>query len=80
MLSSVEGFFRPPARLHGYYVTKQPGTGQDNISFNDAREQEMAYFRRKPWADQDALVQSRLGTKSLAQVLSELLSNYIADS
>jgi hypothetical protein len=65
--------------LHGYYVTKQPGSDdlKLNLSFDDARAQETVFFSQAPWSNLDSHKRSRVGTANLTKGLSRLLSELI---
>lgn len=67
---------------NGYFVTKQPAPEDlaKNLSFEDARAAEAAYFKAaEPWSLLNSGEQSRLGTRNLTNFLSERLGRYIGD-
>jgi len=75
-LSRLEGRLDP--LHHGYYATKQPGQEGIKLSFDEAREQETAFFREQPWVDEKYA--ERVGVPALIPRLSSLLSQLIENS
>jgi GTPase SAR1 family protein len=58
---------------HGYFVTKQPATGKLDISYDEARAEEMAFFDDVSWKSQFPNETRRQGTRNLQAALSKQL-------
>jgi hypothetical protein len=64
--------------LHGYYVVKNPDPKQlGQLTWEQARANEKAYFQKDPWASLGSTITSRLGSSNLATKLSTLLEQII---
>jgi hypothetical protein len=57
----------------GYFVTKQPSTGQLNIPYDEARSEEMAFFKSKAWKGHFPHASKNEGTRNLQIALSKQL-------
>lgn len=67
---------------HGYFVTKQPNQLEldNNITAEDARGSELAFFAQDPWSTDLYDFQSRFGTFKLRHTLSVKLTEQILDA
>lgn len=65
---------------NGWYSVKQPSSSQirDGITWEQARQNETAYFEGSPWNELDSTFKQHLGTKNLVNKLSLILSDLIA--
>jgi Dynamin family/Dynamin central region len=59
----------------GYFVTKQPATSNLNMSYDEARAEEMAFFEKAAWKKQFPNASKNQGTKNLQVALSRHLLN-----
>jgi GTPase SAR1 family protein len=57
----------------GYFVTKQPATGNLNMAYDDARAEEMRFFEEAAWKSQFPNASMRQGTRALQNALSKHL-------
>ncbi|KIM27377.1 hypothetical protein M408DRAFT_169403 [Serendipita vermifera MAFF 305830] len=65
-----------------WFCVRQPGASQlRNLSWKEAREQEMWFFQQYPWNNEynDPLLRRRLGTESLTRYLNQRLLDWIVD-
>lgn len=64
---------------HRYFVTRHPNQKELNrgITFEDARQNEMAYFATSIWRRAAPSMKSRMGTTQLTAQLSRLLTRFV---
>jgi hypothetical protein len=63
-----------------WFCVRQPGTSQlHHMSWDDARGQEMEFFRQDPWINEynDPSTLSRLGTRNLTHYLKMRLYDWL---
>lgn len=64
--------------LHGHYVVKNPDPSQlGQMTHEEARADEEAFFQTKPWSTLGSKIRSRLGSQNLAAKLSTLLNQIV---